>query len=110
MPHPPDFFRALVFYRPGMTSPPVRGATGISTTGPAPNGSTPQPADGLDAVLAQGHGPVVFCHARARSSPPARGGLRALGALARAAPGPGLGVPRFRPHPGMPPAVADVLD
>src|SRR4051812_37385398 len=103
MPHPPDFFRALVFYRPGMTSPPVPGTTGISTTSPAPNGSTPQPADGLDAVLAQGHEQVVFCH-------DAESGLRAVIALFSTALGPGLGGTRFRPYPGMAAAVADVLD
>src|SRR4051794_18792866 len=36
MPHPPDFFRARFFYRPGMTST-------------------------LDAVFAHGHEQVVFC-------------------------------------------------
>src|SRR3954452_1558699 len=86
-----------------MTSPPVPGTTGISTTGPAPNGSTPQPADGLDAVLAQGHEQVVFCH-------DAESGLRAVIALFSTALGPGLGGTRFRPYPSTAAAVADVLD
>src|SRR3954470_7047341 len=103
MPHPPDFFRALVFYRPGMTSPPVPGTTGITTTAPASNGSTPQPADGLDAVLAEGHEQVVFCH-------DAESGLRAVIALYSTALGPGLGGTRFRPYPTLGAAVADVLE
>jgi valine dehydrogenase (NAD+) len=103
MPHPPDFFRARFFYRPDMTSPTVPGATGITTTGPAPNGTTPQPADGLDVVLASGHEQVVFCQ-------DAESGLRAVIALYSTALGPGLGGTRFRPYPTFGAAVADVLD
>jgi len=86
-----------------MTSPTVPGTTGITTTAPAPNGSTPQPADGLDAVLAEGHEQVVFCH-------DAESGLRAVIALYSTALGPGLGGTRFRPYPSLTAAVADVLD
>src|SRR3954466_3601007 len=86
-----------------MTSPTGPGTTGITTTAPASNGSTPQPADGLDAVLAEGHEQVVFCH-------DAESGLRAVIALYSTALGPGLGGTRFRPYPTFGAAVADVLD
>jgi valine dehydrogenase (NAD+) len=86
-----------------MTSPTVPGPTGITTTAPASNRSTPQPADGLDAVLAEGHEQVVFCH-------DAESGLRAVIALYSTALGPGLGGTRFRPYPSLTTAVADVLD
>src|SRR3954471_18277155 len=103
MPHPPDFFRARFFYRPGMTSPTVPGPSGIPTTAPATNGTTSTATGDLDAVLAHGHEQVVFCH-------DAETGLRAVIALYSTALGPGLGGTRFRPYPTFGAAVADVLD